>query len=81
MSGLVKRSFSVARHRTSVALEPAFWAVLERLAAGQGQTLAGLVTAADARRDQAGGLASTLRVLALEAAGEKGAGRATEFGR
>ena len=32
MSGLAKRSLSLAGHRTSLALEPEFWVVLEALA-------------------------------------------------
>ena len=67
MSGLVKRSFTLAGHRTSVALEPAFWAALTRLAAAEGRGLAQLVAALDAARDPTNSLASTLRVAALEA--------------
>lgn len=63
---LEKRSFSLAGHRTSVALEPAFWAALETLAAAQGQTLARLVQAVDeARLETEVPLASALRVRAL----------------
>jgi predicted DNA-binding ribbon-helix-helix protein len=68
MSGLCKRSFTLARHRTSVALEPAFWSALEQIAAASGQTLLALVTAADTARDPATSLASALRLLALAAA-------------
>jgi predicted DNA-binding ribbon-helix-helix protein len=69
MSDLVKRSFTLARHRTSVALEPEFWAVLEYIASARGQTLLALVTQADAGRDPGTSLASALRVLALAASG------------
>ena len=63
---LEKRSFSLAGHRTSVALEPAFWAALETLAAARGQTLARLVQAVDeARLESDVPLASALRVQAL----------------
>jgi predicted DNA-binding ribbon-helix-helix protein len=63
---LEKRSFSLAGHRTSVALEPAFWAALETLAAAQSQTLARLVQAVDeARLESEVPLASALRVRAL----------------
>ena len=63
---LEKRSFSLAGHRTSVALEPAFWAALETLAAAQGQTLARLIQAVDeARLETDVPLASALRVRAL----------------
>jgi predicted DNA-binding ribbon-helix-helix protein len=68
MPGLVKRSFSLAGHRTSVALEEPFWAALLRLAASRGQTLSALVAAADAARLPGQPLASALRVLALQQA-------------
>jgi predicted DNA-binding ribbon-helix-helix protein len=62
---LIKRSFSLAGHRTSVALEEEFWAALIQIAAGRNQTLTGLVAATDAGRDPGRPLASALRVLAL----------------
>ena len=65
MSGLVKRSFSLAGHRTSVALEPEFWAALVDIAAANAQTLSALVAANDAARDPDRPLASALRVMAL----------------
>ncbi len=67
---LRKRSFTIARHRTSVALEPEFWKALERIAAARGVSLTRLVAEIDAAKR--GGLASALRVHALlrrEAAG------------
>ena len=65
LSGLVKRSFSLAGHRTSVALEEEFWVALARLAMARGQTLSALVAATDAVRAPGQPLASALRVLAL----------------
>jgi predicted DNA-binding ribbon-helix-helix protein len=65
LSGLVKRSFSLAGHRTSVALEQEFWAALMHIAAARQQTLTALVAAADAERHDGRPLASALRVLAL----------------
>lgn len=65
---LAKRSLTVAGHRTSIALEPAFWRALERLAAAQGRTLSALVASCDAGRAASVPLASALRVLALESA-------------
>jgi predicted DNA-binding ribbon-helix-helix protein len=66
---LEKRSFSLAGHRTSVALEPAFWHALEHLAAAQGSTLGRLLQAVDeARLESDVPLTSALRVHALEAA-------------
>jgi predicted DNA-binding ribbon-helix-helix protein len=68
---LVKKSFSLAGHRTSVALEAPFWKVLESVAAARGQSIAGLVASIDAQRSAAQNLASCLRVLALhEVAGK-----------
>jgi predicted DNA-binding ribbon-helix-helix protein len=67
MSGLIKRSFSLAGHRTSVALEEAFWAVLQRLAQARGERLSSLVAAIDTARDAGQPLASALRVTALQA--------------
>ncbi|WP_203073801.1 ribbon-helix-helix domain-containing protein [Falsiroseomonas ponticola] len=70
---LRKRSFRLAGHRTSVALEPAFWSALEAMAAGRGTSLAGLVAAIDAgRTDLAIPLSSALRVEALRAACQGG---------
>jgi predicted DNA-binding ribbon-helix-helix protein len=65
---LVKRSFSIAGHRTSVALEPEFWEVLIDIARSRGTPLAALVASVDAARDATAPLASSLRVLALRAA-------------
>jgi predicted DNA-binding ribbon-helix-helix protein len=64
---LIKRSFALAGHRTSVALEPEFWEVLSALAQRRALSLAALVVEADARRDASQPLASCLRVLALRA--------------
>jgi predicted DNA-binding ribbon-helix-helix protein len=67
---LAKRSFSLAGHRTSVALEPAFWSALEHEARRRGVSLAALVAGLDAERTGDGPpLASTLRVFALREAG------------
>ncbi len=62
---LEKRSLSLSGHRTSIALEPAFWAALQTLADAQGQTLTQLITAVDAARAPGELLASALRVYAL----------------
>ena len=66
---LVKRSLSLAGHRTSLALEPEFWRVLEALAAARGLSLAGLVATIDAERGS-GALASACRLAALAFARE-----------
>jgi len=67
---LRKRSFRLAGHRTSVALEDEFWAALEEAAARRGRSLAGLVADLDAERaDPTLPLASALRIFALREAG------------
>ena len=68
MTRLIKRSFSLARHRTSVALEAEFWAVLIELAEQRQQPLSALVASTDAERDPQQPLASALRLLALRGA-------------
>ena len=66
MRHLSKRSVRLAGHATSIALEPAFWAVLEAEAARRGVTLATLIAGQDAARAEASEpLASRLRVFAL----------------
>lgn len=60
---LAKRSFTIQGHRTSVALEPAFWAAFDAMAAAEGLSANALM----ARIDEARGtpLASALRVALL----------------
>lgn len=71
MSTLVKRSVSLSGHATSVALEPAFWAVLDGIAAELGLTRAELMIRIDERRGRTP-LASACRLLALAwAAGDR----------
>ncbi|NKE48367.1 ribbon-helix-helix domain-containing protein [Roseomonas frigidaquae] len=71
MKHLRKRSFRLAGHRTSVALEAEFWAVLDALAATRGLSLAALVAEVDAARPVPDlPLASALRVHALAQAGQ-----------
>ncbi len=62
---LIKRSFTLAGHRTSVALEPEFWDALGRMAASLGTTLSRLVAEVDTQRGPGHPLASALRVRAL----------------
>lgn len=64
---LRKRSLTIAGHRTSLALETAFWRRLEALAALRALSLSALVAEVDAARGEAN-LSSALRVFALESA-------------
>ncbi|WDR03820.1 ribbon-helix-helix domain-containing protein [Devosia algicola] len=59
-----KRSLTIAGHRTSIALEPEFWAVLEAMAAQDGLALPGMVKTIDETRTVTN-LASALRLAAL----------------
>ena len=62
---LRKRSITLGGHRTSIALEEPFWAVLDRWAASEGRSLAGLIAEIDTKRAGEQPLASALRVAAL----------------
>jgi predicted DNA-binding ribbon-helix-helix protein len=64
MTGLKKRSFSLSGHKTSVALEEEFWAILDSEAKKTGRSLAALVQGIDATRGSRA-LASALRLHAL----------------
>lgn len=61
----VKRSLTIAGHRTSISLEPLFWNMLKAAARREGMALARLVARIDAERigaDPAPGLAGALRI-------------------
>jgi predicted DNA-binding ribbon-helix-helix protein len=64
---LAKKSFSLSGHRTSVALEAEFWAILEAAATREGLSMAGFVAKIDSERGTRP-LASSLRLRALAAA-------------
>jgi predicted DNA-binding ribbon-helix-helix protein len=63
---LEKRSVSLSGHRTSIALEPEFWAALQRIAAREGAPLLALITRIDEARAPEQKLASALRVFVLK---------------
>ena len=63
-----KRSLSLHGHRTSVALEPEFWAVVDEVATARSRSLAGLIADIDDQRLDDGlkiGLASYIRVWCI----------------
>lgn len=64
---LEKRSVTIAGHRTSVALEREFWAILEEQAHAAKVSVAGLLAKIDRERGERP-LASALRLHALAAA-------------
>jgi predicted DNA-binding ribbon-helix-helix protein len=59
-----KRSLSIAGHRTSIALEPEFWAGLEAIAESRRLPLAALIREIDERRETPN-LSSALRLAVL----------------
>jgi predicted DNA-binding ribbon-helix-helix protein len=61
---VIKRSLSIAGHRTSVALEQDFWDGLEAMAAERSVTLVALIEELDRSR-QTPNLSSALRVAVL----------------
>lgn len=65
-----KRSLTIARHRTSVTLEDAFWEALSDIARADGKSVAALVGEIDGRRSAAGrrdlSLSSAIRLYVLE---------------
>ena len=64
---LKKRSFTIAGHRTSVALESEFWVILDAEARRANASLSAFVAGIDAGRGTRP-LASALRLAALAAA-------------
>ena len=65
MSRPVKRSFTIAGHRTSISLEAAFWDALKAVAAAERMPVARLIGRIDAARG-ASGLSSAVRVWVLQ---------------
>ena len=64
---MLRRSLTIAGHRTSVALEPEFWQGLEALAAERHVRLTELIEDIDRLREGPN-LSSALRVAVLRAA-------------
>jgi predicted DNA-binding ribbon-helix-helix protein len=65
-SGIVKRSVSIAGHRTSVSLEAPFWDALNEIAQARGASMQQLIGAIDAGRGEQN-LSSAIRVFVLAA--------------
>ena len=57
----LKRSLTIAGHRTSLSLEPEFWQALQDAARSENKTVAGLVAEIDARRGERN-LSSAVRI-------------------
>jgi predicted DNA-binding ribbon-helix-helix protein len=65
--GIVKRSVSIAGHRTSISLEAPFWDALREIAETRRMPLQALVGRIDAERDGQN-LSSAIRVFVLGSA-------------
>jgi predicted DNA-binding ribbon-helix-helix protein len=63
VGSIQKRSVIIASHRTSVSLEPEFWAALKDIAQRRDKSINELVTEIDGQRR--GNLSSALRVYVL----------------
>jgi predicted DNA-binding ribbon-helix-helix protein len=63
----IKRSVTIAGHRTSISLEPPFWDTLKELACTEKTSVNELVRRIDTARDGKGSLSSAIRVYVLEA--------------
>jgi predicted DNA-binding ribbon-helix-helix protein len=61
----VKRSFTIAGHRTSISLETEFWEALKAAAAAEGIAVAKLIGRIDSERGS-GGLSSAVRIWVLQ---------------
>ena len=71
----VKRSITIAGHRTSVSLEAPFWDDLQRIANQRQMSLAALVGQIDSERlnePEPANLSSALRVYVLDAVRDGG---------
>jgi predicted DNA-binding ribbon-helix-helix protein len=60
----LKRSLTIAGHRTSISLEPEFWAALTIIAAANNKSVAAIVSEIDQQRGQRN-LSSATRVWLL----------------
>lgn len=63
-----KHSVTLRGHRTSISLEPEFWAELRDIARHRGMAINALVSEIDEQRGTEAGLASALRVFVLRQA-------------
>ncbi|KAB2861134.1 MAG: ribbon-helix-helix domain-containing protein [Bauldia sp.] len=62
----MKRSISIAGHRTSVSLEAPFWTALAEFAGEQGKSVATLIAEIDRMRPPSSNLSSAIRVFVLD---------------
>ena len=63
---MVKRSVTIAGHRTSISLEESFWRSLAEIAQTRGLSVAAIVGEVDRSRPPHQNLSSALRVYVLD---------------
>jgi predicted DNA-binding ribbon-helix-helix protein len=63
--GEIKRSVSIAGHRTSVSLEPEFWDALKTMAEEEALSLGALIARIDAARAPPANLSRAIRLAVL----------------
>jgi predicted DNA-binding ribbon-helix-helix protein len=71
----IKRSVEIAGHKTSISLEPLFWALLKQAAQSEGVPINALVARIDVERIAAEtppGLASAIRLWLAARLGQQG---------
>lgn len=71
----VKRSFTIAGHRTSISLEAAFWDALCEIAEEEKRSLSSIVGEIDGQRGTAG-LSGAVRIWVLDRYRQKAADKA-----
>ena len=60
---ILRRSFRLSGHRTSLSLERAFWAALKAIAKAEGRTMTAIIEQVD--RERQGALTGAVRVYIL----------------
>ena len=61
---LLRRSFRIAGHQTSLSMEKIFWDELRRIAQEEGRSMTDVISEIDAQR--AGGLSRAVRIHVLK---------------
>ncbi len=75
MTAQIKRSMTIAGHRTSITLEKPFWDQLQKIADQENLSVTEIVRRIDATREEHGSLTSAVRVFILEQLTAQGAVR------
>ncbi|WP_421722874.1 ribbon-helix-helix domain-containing protein [Bauldia sp.] len=62
----MKRSITIAGHRTSIWIEDPFWHALGEIASERGESIATTIASIDRGRSPTGNLSSAIRVFVLD---------------